>query len=54
MLNSKKSKKILKWKSKYNLKQSINLTSLWFKQCISEKNKNILKLTQDQIRNYFN
>ena len=54
MLNSNKSKKILKWKSKYNLEQSINLTSVWFKQCISEKNKNILKLTQDQIRNYFN
>jgi CDP-glucose 4,6-dehydratase len=54
MLNSDKSKKILKWKSKYNLKQSIHLTSVWFKQCISKKNKNILKLTQDQIRNYFN
>ena len=54
MLNSNKSKKILKWKSKYNLEQTINLTSVWFKQYISEKNKNILKLTQDQIRNYFN
>jgi CDP-glucose 4,6-dehydratase len=54
MLNSEKSKKILKWKSKYNLEQSIKLTSLWFKELISKKNKNILKVTQNQIRNYFN
>ena len=54
MLNSEKSKKILKWKSKYNLEQSIKLTSLWFKEFISKKNKNILKVTQNQIRNYFN
>jgi len=31
MLNSEKSRKILKWKSKYNLTKSIKLTSLWFK-----------------------
>jgi CDP-glucose 4,6-dehydratase len=54
MLNSEKSKKILKWKSKYNLEQSIKLTSLWFKELISKKNKDILKVTQNQIRNYFN
>jgi CDP-glucose 4,6-dehydratase len=54
MLNSEKSKKILKWESKYNLEQSIKLTSLWFKELISKKNKNILKVTQNQIRNYFN
>jgi CDP-glucose 4,6-dehydratase len=54
MLNSKKSKKILKWKSKYNLKKSINLTSLWFKEFIEKNNKNILKVTQNQIRDYFN
>ena len=54
MLNSEKSKKILKWKSKYNLEQSIKLTSIWFKELISKKNKNILKVTQNQIRNYFN
>jgi CDP-glucose 4,6-dehydratase len=54
MLNSEKSKKILKWNSKYNLEQSIKLTSLWFKELISKKNKNILKVTQNQIRNYFN
>ena len=54
MLNSEKSKKILKWESKYNLEQSIKLTSLWFKELISKENKNILKVTQNQIRNYFN
>jgi len=54
MLNSEKSKKILKWKSKYNLAQSIKLTSFWFKELISKKNKSILKVTQNQIRNYFN
>jgi CDP-glucose 4,6-dehydratase len=52
MLNSNKSKKILNWETKYNLEQSIKLTTLWFRAFI--ENKNILKLTQDQIRNYFN
>ena len=54
MLNSDKSKKILKWNSKYNLTQSINLTSSWFKHYNDRKNKNILKITQDQIREYLN
>jgi len=54
MLNSEKSKKILKWKSKYNLTQSIKLTSLWFQELISKKNQNILQVTQNQIKNYFN
>ena len=39
MLSSIKSKKILKWSTKYNLKQSINLTSLWFKFLITKKKK---------------
>jgi CDP-glucose 4,6-dehydratase len=52
MLNSNKSKKILNWQNKYNLAQSIKLTSLWFKEYL--KKKNILKVTQDQILNYFN
>ena len=54
MLNSNKSKKVLKWNSKYNLEESINLTSEWLKQFIDKKNKNILEVTQDQIRKYFN
>jgi len=52
MLNSDKSKKILNWQTKYNLKQSIKLTSFWFKEFFAKKN--ILKLTQNQIIDYFN
>jgi CDP-glucose 4,6-dehydratase len=52
MLNSNKSKKILNWKNKYNLEQSIKLTSLWFKEYLEKKD--ILKVTQDQIKSYFN
>jgi len=51
MLNSEKSKKILKWKAKYNLEQSIKLISFWFKEFLAKKN--ILKVTQKQIINYF-
>jgi CDP-glucose 4,6-dehydratase len=51
MLNSNKSKKILNWQNKYNLVQSIKLTSVWFKEYLQKKN--ILKLTQNQILNYF-
>jgi CDP-glucose 4,6-dehydratase len=51
MLNSNKSKKILNWNTKYNLEQSIKLTSFWFKEFFAKKN--ILKLTQSQIINYF-
>jgi CDP-glucose 4,6-dehydratase len=50
-LNSNKSKKILNWQNKYNLEQSIKLTSIWFKEYLEKKN--ILKATQDQILNYF-
>jgi CDP-glucose 4,6-dehydratase len=51
MLNSDKSKKILNWQTKYNLEQSIKLTSFWFKEFFAKKN--ILNLTQNQITNYF-
>ena len=51
MLNSDKSKKILNWDAKYNLEQSIKLTSCWFKEFFAKKN--ILKVTQNQIINYF-
>jgi CDP-glucose 4,6-dehydratase len=52
MLNSDKSKKILNWQTKYNLEQSIKLTSFWFKEFFAKKN--IFKVTQNQIINYFN
>ena len=51
MLNSDKSKKILNWQTKYNLEQSIKLTSFWFKEFFAKKN--ILKVTQNQIIKYF-
>ena len=54
MLSSDKSKKILKWKIKYNLKKSIQLTSDWFKVLVQKKNKDILKISLEQIRNYYN
>ena len=54
MLNSNKSKQLLKWKSQYNLEQSIKLTSIWFKKYIDKKNEDILKVTQDQIIEYLN
>ena len=54
LLNSNKSKKILKWKSKYNLEQSINLTSIWFKKFMDQENQSILDITQDQIKGYLN
>jgi CDP-glucose 4,6-dehydratase len=50
-LNSNKSKKILNWQNKCSLELSIKLTSVWFKDYL--KKKNILKLTQNQILNYF-
>ena len=51
MLNSNKSKKILNWQSKYNLEKSIKLTSFWFKEFFAKRN--ILRVTQNQIINYF-
>lgn len=52
MLNSEKSKKILNWETKYDLHNSIKLTSSWFKEFANKKN--LLKITENQIINYFN
>jgi nucleoside-diphosphate-sugar epimerase len=51
MLNSIKAKKILNWKAKYTLTQSIKLVCHWHKQFLMKKN--ILKICQEQIINYF-
>jgi UDP-glucose 4-epimerase len=51
MLNSERSKKTLNWKVKYNLIDSIKLISHWHKQFLIKKN--ILKVCQQQILNYF-
>lgn len=52
MLNSDFSKKNLKWQTKYDLEQTIKLTSLWYKELINKRDKNILKFSQNQIRDY--
>jgi CDP-glucose 4,6-dehydratase len=51
MLNSERSKKTLNWKIKCNLTDSIKLISHWHKQFLIKKN--ILKVCQQQILNYF-
>jgi CDP-glucose 4,6-dehydratase len=51
MLNSQKSKKILNWKAKYNLQESIKLTATWNKEFLEKKN--VLKITENQIIDYF-
>jgi CDP-glucose 4,6-dehydratase len=51
MLNSKKSKKTLNWKPKYSLNKSVELISDWHKQFLMKKN--ILRICQEQIINYF-
>ena len=51
MLNSQKSKKTLNWKPKYSLNKSVQLISHWHKQFLMKKN--ILKICQEQIINYF-
>lgn len=52
MLNSSKSKEILGWRSKYNLEQSLKLTSIWFKQYLDKRKNNILEVTRNQIMEY--
>jgi CDP-glucose 4,6-dehydratase len=51
MLNSERSKKILGWKAKCSLYDSVKLISHWHKQFLIKKN--ILKVCQQQILNYF-
>jgi len=51
MLNSKKSEKNLDWKPKFNLNHSVKLISCWYKESLTKKN--ILKICQEQIINYF-
>jgi CDP-glucose 4,6-dehydratase len=51
MLNSEKSKKDLNWRARYNLKHSIKLIAFWHKEFLAKKN--ILKVSQKQIMNYF-
>ena len=52
-LNSKKSKKILKWKSKLNLKDTIYLTGIWYKK-FYEKKTDMYKFSLFQLKNFLN
>jgi len=51
MLKSDKSKTTLNWKPKYNLAESIKLTSFWHKEFLLKGS--ILKISQKQILDYF-
>ena len=51
MLNSEKSKKLLNWRAKYNLEESIKLIASWNKDFLAKKS--ILKTSQKQIIDYF-
>ena len=51
MLNSERSKKTLSWKIKCNLNNSVKLICDWHKQFLIKKN--VLKICQQQIINYF-
>lgn len=50
-LNSSKAIAYLKWKPKWNMKQSIIQTALWYKEFFN--NSNMIKVTKHQINNYF-
>jgi CDP-glucose 4,6-dehydratase len=51
MLNSKKSKKTLNWKTKYDLNHSIKLIASWHKNFSMKRDA--LKICEKQILNYF-
>ncbi len=50
-LNSKKSYKILQWKPRLNLKDSISLTGIWYKK-FYEKKMNMYEFSLFQLKNY--
>jgi CDP-glucose 4,6-dehydratase len=50
LLKSKKAISKLKWFPKYNINETINFTTDWYKNYL--KKKNLLKFSQMQIKNY--
>jgi len=50
-LNSSKAIYKLKWKPRWNMKNSIIQTAIWYKEFL--QNSDMIKLTQKQINNYF-
>lgn len=50
-LNSKKANKLLKWNTKWQMKESIMQTAFWYKKYIEKKD--IKLYTNKQIKEYF-
>jgi len=50
-LNIQKSKKILKWKPTYNIKESVRVTVEWYDQVLNKK-KRPTEITKEQINRY--
>ena len=52
-LNIEKSMKILKWKPRYTIAKSVQITAEWYKKVLIEK-FSIEKITEKQIKDYMN
>jgi CDP-glucose 4,6-dehydratase len=52
-LNIDKAKKFLKWKPKYSIKKSIQVTTEWYKKVLTN-NVEAEKITIEQINDYMN
>ena len=50
-LNIEKSKKILKWKPKFSIKESVNITIDWYRKVL-KKEKTPEQITENQIKAY--
>ncbi len=50
-LNIEKSKKILNWKPKFTIKESVNITVDWYKKVLKKQNTP-QQVTENQIKNY--
>jgi len=54
MLNSNKSKKLLKWKPKYSIQEGIEKTLLWYSLYLNNKPKEILEYSKKEVDLYIN
>ena len=50
-LNIEKSKKILKWKPKFSIKERVNITIDWYRKVL-KKQKTPEQITENQIKAY--
>ena len=51
-LNSQKSRKLLGWKCKLNLRQSLNFTINWYKSYYKSKRKNVYDISINSLKKY--